>query len=252
MSIKEIFEILITTGQTQLLLDLIKEVKNSIPLKQRTGKGIVWTLRQIRKNVKIEVPLAVQKQSLNILVNDKHWEIRKFTAFIVVNCSIEEKELDYYMLFIKDVAADVHFGVRESAQMSMRELLQTFPTQIFRYYDEWVVDLDENVRRCVSESLRPVLVSGKNWIRNKPEIVIQILTNLNCDTSLYVRKSVGNNLADISKRHPKLVLKTLRGWLNENNYDKRTLFIARKACRHLGKTNPTEVNQLLRGASVLK
>jgi 3-methyladenine DNA glycosylase AlkC len=252
MSIKEIFKILITTGETQPLLDLIIEVKNSIPPKQRIGKGIVWTLRQIRKNVKAEVPLAIQKKSLNILINDKHWEIRKFTAFIAVNCSTEEKDLTYYMSIIKDAAEDDHFGVRESAQMAMRELLQVFPKQIFRYYDKWVVDHNENVRRCVSESLRPVLVSGKNWIRDKPDITIQILAKLNCDKSLYVRKSVGNNLADISRRHPKLVLKTLHEWLTANNYNKHTLFIARKACRHLVKTESMKVKQLLKGASILK
>lgn len=74
---------------------------------------------------------------------------------------------------------------------------------------------------------------------------------LNQDPNLYVRKSVDNNLADISKKHPDMVLSTLRIWLTENNYDKWTMFIARKACRHLVKTHQTEVNELLKGESMI-
>jgi 3-methyladenine DNA glycosylase AlkC len=142
--------------------------------------------------------------------------------------------------------------VRESAQMAMRELLQEFPNQILQHYEQWITDLEENIRRCVSESLRPVLIQGKNWLRDRPQKAIYLLKKLNQDPNLYVRKSVGNNLADISKKHPDLVLSTLRIWLSENNYDKQTMFIARKACRHLVKTHQTEVNEVLKGESIIK
>ncbi|MFX0182802.1 MAG: DNA alkylation repair protein [Candidatus Hodarchaeota archaeon] len=252
MSIREIFENLIANNNNnQPLLDLIQEVKNSIPKKQRIGKGIVWTLREIRKQVQLEVPLSIQQQSLSILINSEYWQIRKLVSFIAVNCCIEEEKIDLYLPLIKRAANDIHFGVRESAQMAMRELLQEFPSQILQHYERWITDSKENVRRCVSESLRPVLVQGKNWLRDKPQKAIHLLKKINQDPSLYVRKSVGNNLADISKKHPDLVLSTLRIWLTENNYEKRTMFIARKACRHLVKTNQIKVNELLKGESII-
>ncbi|MFX0050493.1 MAG: DNA alkylation repair protein [Candidatus Hermodarchaeota archaeon] len=251
MSIREIFENLLADGQTKTLLEFIQRIKDSIPKEQRIGKGLVWSLRQVRKQVRIEVPLLIQQQSLSILINSNDWQIRKLTSFIAVNCFIEENKIDPYLPLIKRAANDPHFGVRESAQMAMRELLQEFPDKILSYYEQWIDDSKENIRRCVSESLRPVLVNGKNWLRNNPQKAIQLLTKLNQDPSIYVRKSVGNNLADISKRHPILVLSTLHIWLSENNYDKRTMFIARKACRHIINTHPAEVTELLKGESII-
>jgi len=254
MSIKEIFNELINANNAEPLLKLIQEIKESIPQSQRTGKGIVWTLRQIRKQIiKEKVLLEVKKQSLDVLISNDHWQIRHLAPLIASNCSIEEKHLTSYLPIIKSAAIDLHFAVREAAQMAMRELLQVFPDEVLQLYDnEWIANPEENVRRCVSESLRPVLVGGKNWIHNEPQESVKRLKRLNRDPSLYVRKSVGNNLADISRKHPKLVLAILREWLDENNYNKWTLFIARKACRRVVKIHPVEVNELLRGKSIVK
>ncbi|MFX1284151.1 MAG: DNA alkylation repair protein [Promethearchaeota archaeon] len=254
MPIKEIFNDLVTNNNTDQLFELIQNTKESIPQSQRTGKGIVWTLRNIRQLViQAKVPLNVKKQSLDILIVNEHWQIRHFAPLVATNCSIEERNPIPYLSVIKSAATDLHFAVREAAQMTMRELLQVFPSEILQLYDkDWIVSPNENVRRCVSESLRPVLVGGKNWIRDEPEESIKRLKRLNRDPSLYVRKSVGNNLADISKRHPELVLAILREWLDENNYNKWTLFIARKACRRVFKSHSAEVNELLRGESIIK
>ena len=254
MSIKEIFNNLITDNNAEPLFMLIQHIKDSIPQSQRTGKGIVWSLRQIRKQIiKEKVPLEVKRQYLDSLINSDHWQVRHLTALIATNCCIDENCISPYVSVIKSAANDPHFGVRESAQMAMRELLQVFPDEVLQLYDnEWLTNPEENIRRCVSESLRPVLVGGKNWIREEPREAIKRLKRLNRDPSLYVRKSVGNNLSDISRRHSDLVLVTLRNWLDENNNDKWTLFIARKACRRVVKSHPTEVNELLRGKSIIK
>ncbi len=253
MAIKDIFNGLTTNKNTEPLFELIQQIHGSIPKSQRTGKGIVWSLRQIRKQLIQEtVPLDIKKRSLDVLINSDHWQVRHLTALIATNCSIEENTITPYLSVIKAAAKDSHFAVRESAQMAMRELLQVFPDEVLNLYDDWLLDTDENIRRCVSESLRPVLVSGKNWLRETPEETIKCLKRINCDPSLYVRKSVGNNLADISRRHPDLVLCTLKEWLNENDYDKWTFFIARKACRHIVKSKLNEVNELLKGKSIIK
>ncbi|UCE14714.1 MAG: hypothetical protein JSV04_05910 [Candidatus Heimdallarchaeota archaeon] len=254
MSVEEIFNGLIATHNTDTLLTFIQDIKESIPPSQRTSKGIVWSLRQIRRQLIEEgVHLTKQKHSLEILINSNHWQVRHLTSLIATHCSIEERNFDSYIPVIEAAANDSHFGVRESAQMAMRELMQAFPDEVLQLYDnKWISHPEANVRRCVSESLRPVLVEGKNWLREEPEEVIKRLKRLNQDTSLYVRKSVGNNLADISRRYPDLVLSTLRKWLLENDYDKKTFFIARKACRRVIKSHPDEVTELLRGESVIK
>lgn len=233
---------------------MIQHIKESIPPSQRTGKGIVWSLRQIRKEIiKEKVPLDVKKRSLEVLINSELWQIRHFASLIATNCGTVEKKIHPYLSIIASAANDSHFGVRESAQMAMREFLQVFPDKILQLYDdEWLTHPEENIRRCVSESLRPVLVGGKNWIREEPREAIKRLKRLNSDPSVYVRKSVGNNLSDISRRYPDLIVTTLTNWLNENSYDKWTLFVARKACRNIVKSHPDEVNNLLRGNSIIR
>ena len=173
-------------------------------------------------------------------------------ALLASSCALKEYSVSDYIIYIRKTADDSHFAVRESAQMALRELLQDFPDDIILIYNEWVKDSNEFTRRCVSESLRPVLVNKKNWIKEKPKETIKILKNLNCDPSLYVRKSVANNLSDISRKYPDLVLLTLGEWLSENDYDKKTFFIARKACRNIIKTKPEAVDKLLKGFSIIK
>lgn len=173
-------------------------------------------------------------------------------ALLASSCAINEDSVSDYIPYFKNTADDSHFAVRESAQMALRELLQDFPDDIILIYNEWVKDSNEFTRRCASESLRPVLVNKKNWIKEKPELAVKILKNLNCDPSLYVRKSVANNLSDISRNYPDLVLLTLDEWLSENDYQKRTFFIARKACRNIVKTKPEAVNKLLKGFSIIR
>lgn len=167
MTINRIFNCLITDNNTEPLYKLIQEIKGSIPQSQRIGKGIVWSLRQLRKQViKEKVPLNVKKQSLEVLINSDHWQVRHLAPLIATNCSFEENDLFSVLSVIEAAAKDTHFAVRESAQMAMRELLQVFPDQVLNLYDEkWITNDDGNIRRCVSESLRPVLVEGKNWIR---------------------------------------------------------------------------------------
>ena len=55
------------------------------------------------------------------------------------------------------------------------------------------------MRRAVTEGLR--IWTGRPYFHNHPEVAIQLLSQLRNDESEYVRKSVGNALRDISKKH---------------------------------------------------
>lgn len=252
MQILSIFRKLTTDKQTDLVFEYIQAIRASIPPHQRTSRGIVWSLRQMRTQAHESVPFSLQKESLKILLNAEQWEVRALSPFIIANCCLKEG-FPPYITFLRRLANDSHFGVRETTQSVMRELMQDFRVEVLQLYDEdWITAPEENVRRCVSESLRPVLIKGKNWVRENQQESIKRLKRLNEDSSLYVRKSVANNLSDISRRHPDLVISILQEWLNETQYDKRTWFIARKACHRLIKTHPSEVQALLRGKSIIK
>lgn len=66
--------------------------------------------------------------------------------------------------------------------------------------------------------------------------MLRILELLKADPSPYVQKSVANNLNDISKTHPELVLETARRWQGQNPV---TDWILKHGCRTLlKKGNP--------------
>jgi 3-methyladenine DNA glycosylase AlkC len=75
---------------------------------------------------------------------------------------------------------------------------------------EWLSDSSPNVRRAVSEGLR--IWTGRPYFREHPDIAIQLLKRFRNDESEYVRRSVGNALRDISKKHQELVGSELRQW----------------------------------------
>jgi DNA alkylation repair enzyme len=96
------------------------------------------------------------------------------------------------------------------------------------------------VRRLSSEGCRPALPWGQalNSFKKDPSPVLPILTRLKTDPSVYVRRSVANNLNDISKTHPDLVAKIAKDWygVNEN-----TNWVVKHGCRTLLKRGNRKV-----------
>ena len=75
---------------------------------------------------------------------------------------------------------------------------------------EWLADSWPNVRRAVTEGLR--IWTGRHYFDTHPEVAINLLSRLRDDESEYVRKSVGNALRDISKKHKESVKIELDRW----------------------------------------
>lgn len=75
---------------------------------------------------------------------------------------------------------------------------------------EWFDSDCANVRRAVSEGLR--IWTSRPYFKEYPQIAIEMLSAHNEDESEYVRKSIGNALRDISKKHSELVNAELAKW----------------------------------------
>lgn len=98
---------------------------------------------------------------------------------------------------------------------------------------------NHHIRRLASEGCRPRLPWGIALVTYKkdPTILLPVLQNLLNDESLYVRKSVANNLNDISKDHPNILIE-----FTEKHYGETeaTDWILKHANRNLlKKANPT-------------
>ncbi|NTU80713.1 MAG: DNA alkylation repair protein [Chloroflexales bacterium] len=134
---------------------------------------------------------------------------------------------------------------RHTAEFAIRPFLLRYPEQILATLQRWAHDPSFHVRRLVSEGTRPRLP----WAARLPTFladpapVLALLEVLKDDPSDYVRKSVANNLNDIAKDHPELVLATLARW-QQGAGDERQ-WIIRHALRTLVKQGHPEALRLL-------
>lgn len=106
---------------------------------------------------------------------------------------------------------------RFTAEFSIRAFLNTHPDATYARLVEWSADPNPHVRRLVSEGSRPRLpwAPRLRHFQQDPMPVLALLERLKDDPVLYVRRSVANNLNDISKDHPDLVVATCRRWIDD-------------------------------------
>lgn len=121
-----------------------------------------------------------------------------------------------------------------SSEFGVRPFLLRDQTRTLAAMLEWTRDEDEHVRRLASEGCRPRLPWGQRLpeLIRDPAPLAPILEALKDDASLYVRKSVANNLNDIAKDHPGWVLARLESWDRSRPH---LAWIAKRAARTLIK-----------------
>ncbi|WP_195269881.1 DNA alkylation repair protein [Eubacterium sp. 1001713B170207_170306_E7] len=141
------------------------------------------------------------------------------------------------------VAALERYTPLSSAEFAVRPFIIRDEARMMRQMALWAGHDNAHVRRLASEGCRPQLPWGQALPRFKedPEPVLAILERLKADPSLYVRKSVANNLNDISKTHPDRVAGLARKWYGQNRH---TDWIVKHGCRTLLKKGNPEVLEL--------
>ncbi len=126
-----------------------------------------------------------------------------------------------------------------SAEFAVRVFIIKNPERMMAQMMAWANDPDEHVRRLASEGCRPALPWGQalTCFKKDPTPLLPLLHQLKADPSPYVRKSVANNLNDISKTHPDLVLNLSKKWYGK---EARTDWIVKHANRTLLKKGHPE------------
>lgn len=123
-----------------------------------------------------------------------------------------------------DLAMQAHYQLtqRFTSEFAIRPFIQRYPEKCLALFALWATDVNQHVRRLVSEGTRTRLP----WASRLPEFiqdpspVIKLLELLKDDTELYVRRSVANNLNDIGKDHPALLAKVAKTWLKNASKDR--------------------------------
>ena len=127
-----------------------------------------------------------------------------------------------------------------TSEFAVRPFIINHEERVMARMYAWSTDENEHVRRLASEGCRPQLPWAQSLPKFKqdPTPILPILEQLKTDPSLYVRKSVANNLNDISKTHPDLVAKLAKEWYGKHEY---TNWIVKHGCRTLLKKGNRDV-----------
>lgn len=136
-----------------------------------------------------------------------------------------------------------------SSEFAIRPFILRHPQLCFAKFDAWIEDESEHIRRLVSEGSRPRLPWGIRLqpFCDDPTPILTLLEPLNNDPSDYVRRSVANNINDISKDNPDIAVELCKKWTSEDSepVSTETKWIIRHAMRSLIKDGRADVFPLL-------
>ena len=127
-----------------------------------------------------------------------------------------------------------------TSEFAIRAFIIRYPEKTMNQMKAWSSSTNKHVRRLASEGCRPRLP----WsfalpeFKKDPQQVIKLIIPLIDDESLYVRRSVANNLNDISKDNPTKVIAVAEEYLGQS---KNIDWVIKHACRGLLKKGDPKV-----------
>jgi 3-methyladenine DNA glycosylase AlkC len=135
---------------------------------------------------------------------------------------VAERGLDHFDLSMR---AQYELTKRFSAEASIRPYIARDPERALEVLRTWAMDRNAHVRRLVSEGTRLRLpwAARVAWLDENPERVLALLELLKNDPSTMVRRSVANNLNDLGKVRPELLVGTAAAWLADASVERREL-----------------------------
>ncbi len=201
-----------------------------------------WDQRELKDRMK---HIAV---TLHSFLPDEYEEaLNRITKMIplirdskLADCRLEFMFLPEYVeryglkYFESSTAAMKNITQFTSCEFAVRPFIEKYPVKMMGKMVEWSTHENHHVRRLASEGCRPRLpwAMALPKFKKNPEPVLPILENLKNDYSLYVRRSVANNLNDIAKDHSGLVIEIGKRWKGKSD---KTDWIVKHGCRTLLK-----------------
>lgn len=134
---------------------------------------------------------------------------------------------------------------RFTGEFAIRPFIEHHERESLAVLRKWASDPDPHVRRLVSEGTRPRLpwAARLRRFQEDPAPVLDLLEMLRDDPELYVRRSVANNLNDIGKDHPDVLIEVARRWMEGASEERRAL--VRHALRSLVKRGDPDALRIL-------
>jgi len=144
---------------------------------------------------------------------------------------VEQYGLDNWDISLPAMAPFTKFS---SSEFAIRPFLDMDPHKGMKYMMELAENEDYRIRRFSSEGCRSRLpwAMALPKFKKDPSLIIPVLEKLKNDDSEFVRRSVANNLNDISKDNPDMALDICKKWQGKS---KETDWIIKHACRGMLK-----------------
>jgi len=191
-----------------------------------------------KENIKTIIKIIQQLQKCGF--KEDSLELMFFPDFI------EQYGLADYETSIKGFEQVTQFT---SCEFAVRPFIIKYEKEMIGQMSLWSKHKHPMVRRLSSEGCRPRLpwAIAIPSLKKNPTPIIPILENLKNDESESVRRSVANNLNDISKDNPSTIINLVKNWQGKT---KETDWLIKHACRTLLKQGNLEVMELFGFGSV--
>jgi len=113
-----------------------------------------------------------------------------------------------------------YFTINSSSEFAIRAFILRHEIKTMQQMQTWAISPNHHIRRLASEGCRPRLpwAIGLKQFQENPSKILKILDILKDDTNIYVRKSVANNLNDISKDNPEAIKILAKKWIGKNQH----------------------------------
>ncbi len=164
--------------------------------------------------------------ALELFRNDAY-QARMLATTILGRLAIEDNDV---LRFLKEqVSTDKNWRVQEMLAKAFDEICKNRGYEkCFCLIENWLDDDNPNVVRAVTEGLR--IWTSRPFFKENPSLAIALIAKHKAHESDYLRKSVGNALRDISKKHAELIRNEVLQWDLSNP---QTLFTYKLAAKLL-------------------
>jgi 3-methyladenine DNA glycosylase AlkC len=222
--------------------DILDILYSNIPENKRISFGRVYTVQVLSKHLfssLAEMNAKVYKIGAALFEKSEDFRSKGVALGILSFYGVDDYKK--VLPFFEASASSSDWNLREFAQMFFRKLIRKWPDEMKEHLLKLTESKDPNIRRFVSETLRPV--KENRWFYKRPTYSLSILRNLFKESAEYPRTSVGINLSDLAWHLPNLVFELVEKLVASG--DRNSYWIAYRACRNLVKKEPIRVMNLL-------
>lgn len=173
-------------------------------------------------------------------IDDTNFGLLALEYGAILDNYVEQYGIDDFETSIKAIEKITQFT---TCEFVTHAFIAKYPDKMMKQMLAWSEHKHWGVRRLASEGCRPRLPWAMSLpdLKKDPTPIIPILENLKSDPSRFVRLSVANNLNDIAKDNPEIVIGLAKSWKGES---KEVDWVIKHGCRTLLKQGNPEIMKL--------